>query len=288
MVRRSVPLGELLRSRRAAYDPSRLPLPSHGQRRVPGIRREELAYVAGVSTSYYTRIEQGAVSPSDVVLDAIADALELDPHDRALMHRLSRGHDGPVLGSDPRWDRVALEQLITGVAGSPAGLLAPDTTVLAWNRACHAVFAPHVPFEAPWAATGGPVWARLLFLDEACRRLFVDWEVVADDLVGRMRAAQASRPDGVALRRVVGGLRSRSAEFARLWDSYPVRVGPLGTVRLRHPVLGPLELRDTTLRPTDTDDVVLHVFQAEPGSDSAAALRGLADRWSTADVVVRA
>lgn len=230
-------LGTFLRSRRDAADPDRLGVPRYGRRRVAGIRREELAVLAGVSTSYYVRIEQGSVSASPSVLEAIASVLGLDNEERRHMHQLAQCRYAPAdagamsLSAD-------IELVLRNVSTVPIGVLAHDMTVLGWNQLCHAVFAGHRPFEAPWSEPGSVNWARMLFVDPACRRLFVDWDAVTIDLAGRMRASFARTPDDPALAAVIGELVDTSERFATLWNWHPVRQRSLGTVQLNHPTPG--------------------------------------------------
>lgn len=274
-------LGEFLRSRRAAFDPSRLQIPSSGRRRTPGIRREELALLAGVSASYYTRIEQGAVAASRGVLDAIADALSLNGEDRTQMHRLARAGDERIGCTDEVLSDAlpeGVDQVLERLHDIPAGVLANDMRVVAWNRMARAVFGCHLPPDAPSPGSGGLNWARVLFCDPASRTLFADWEAVAHDLVGRMRAARAKTHDHTRLDLIIAELERTSVDFARLWKEHPVREQPLGEVHLRHPVVGDLTLRDVVLRPTSDESQLLLLFTAAPGSDSSARLGELSRR----------
>lgn len=267
-------LGDFLRARRDAADPDALNVPRYGRRRVAGIRREELALLAGVSVSYYVRIEQGAVTASPAVLEALAIALGLDDEDRRHMFRLARTRDyGPDAVGSPRLAEP-LEQLLRTLTVTPVGILGHDTALLGWNRLAHAVFASHVDFEAPWSSPRLN-WARLLFLDDASRSLFTDWDAATIDLTGRIRASYARNPNDPALAMLVDELTRRSDRFATLWQWQPVRQRPLGTVVLNHPVVGTLELHDTVLRPADADDQLVIVFQAEPGSESERRLAQL-------------
>ncbi|GHJ53054.1 DNA-binding protein [Nonomuraea sp. TT08I-71] len=272
---RHIALGEFLRSRRSAFNPRQLPLPSYGRRRVSGIRREELALLAGVSVSYYTRIEQGVVAASPSVLDAIANALNLDQEDRAQMHRLSRAESPKPVDDGPEALAENLQHLLRAIRETPVGVLGRSMNLLGWNRLAHAVFAEHLPFEAPWAGPVALNWARQLFLDAALRRSFADWEAVAQDIVGRLRASQAHHPDDPQVHRLVKDLLGASVEFARLWNAYPVRERSLGAVQLNHPRFGTLHLRDTVLRTAEDDYQLLIVFHAEPGSETEQKLRSI-------------
>jgi transcriptional regulator with XRE-family HTH domain len=268
-------LGAFLRSRRAAVRPEDVGLVGHGRRRVAGLRREELAGLAGVSPSYYTRIEQGQVAASPAVLDALARALALDDDERAHLQRLSRRGAGPDPGGDVERLRPGLRGLVRALDPVPAGVLGRRMDLLAWNPLCHALFAPHLPFRAPERAVSRPNWARLLFGDPRCRELFVAWEENAVDLVGRLRASAGRHRGDAELAALVRELRALSPEFERYWVEHPVQERPLGTARLRHPLVGRLELRDEVLRSPEDPDQLLVTFHADPGSPSERALHRL-------------
>ena len=158
----------------------------------------------------------------------------------------------------------------------PIGVLGHDMRVLGRNRLCRAVFAAHVPFDAPWSAPDTVNWARLLFTDPARRTLFVDWDEVTVDLAGRMRNSLARTPTDAGLRALVDELRDTSDRFATPWDWHAVRERSLGVVQLSHPTVGMLELHDMVLGPADCDRQLLIVFQADPGSVSEQRLAQLA------------
>lgn len=253
-------VGDFLRARRDAATPPR----TINQRRVTGLRREEVAASAGVSVSYYTRIEQGAVSPTPDVLEAVARALRLSEEDLEYLRDLTsaaRPSRQPSSKAQYVLDD-GLNRTLATLHAVPAAVLAFDMSVLSWNRKAHRIFAPHVPFDAPTSASP-PNWAEMLFLDAYCRSLFVPWEPVALDMVGRLRASLAKHPDEPTLDEVIARLKSQSLEFAALWRRHPVRLSPLGVARLQHPILGPLVLRDTVLRANSASDQLLFVFHAE-------------------------
>ena len=268
-----VALGDFLRSRRDAFEPDRLTFPSSGRRRVPGLRREELAMLAGVSVSYYTRVEQGAVSASASVLDAIARALDLSDEDRGHLHRLARARHAASEPEGAEQLEGSLDLVLRTVDTTPVGVLGREMNLLGWNQLAHLVFADHLPLDAPWSGTVN--WAELLFLDPACRARFLDWDEVALDLVGRLRASAARRPDDHRIATLVADLTARSEDFARLWAAHPVRVRPLGGVRVAHPRFGELALRDTVLRAAENDEQLLLMFHADPGSDTDRTLRSM-------------
>lgn len=273
-------LGDFLRCRRAAFDPAHLPLPSYGRRRVPGIRREELAVLAGVSTSYYTRIEQGAVTASPAVLEAIASALDLCPEDRGYLMRLARTRDyGPPTTRGSRPPLSAGLRGFLGDATAPVGVLDRALEVVGWNRLANAVFAPHLldddSIRGPSAIEPDLNWVQAYFLEEASRSLFDPWEDLAADLVGRLRESLAAHPDDDRVRANVDTLLDHSQDFARLWQDHLVREGPLGQVRLRHPLVGTLDLYDLTMRPTDEPDLLVIIFQPVVGTGTDRRLQEL-------------
>jgi transcriptional regulator with XRE-family HTH domain len=243
---------------------------------VTGIRREELAVLAGVSTSYYVRIEQGTVTASPPVLESIAAALQLDPDDREHMFQLARTRDYGPDAAGPRQLPDQIEQLLRTVAEVPIGVLGHDMTLLGWNQLAHVVFAAHIDFDAPWSRPEGVSWARMLFCDPEVRAQRPDWDAATVDLTGRLRASFARDPNDSALQAIVEELCDTSERFATLWRWQPVRERPLGTAHLNHPVVGELELHDTVLRPADADDQLVIVFQADPGSPSEHRLHELA------------
>lgn len=268
-------VGQFLRTRRARIDPAGLPIPTHGTRRVPGIRREEVAALAGVSTSYYTRIEQGTVSASAAVLESLVGALRLDQEDRRHLFRLAGlGADGVAAGRESLVPGV--DRLLRTVTTTPVGVLGRGMQLLGWNPLCHRLFAGHLPFDLPGMPDAEANWAAILFCDPATRQLFGDWEAVARDVTGRLRHSRARHPEDRELAGVIASLVRRSTEFADLWAEYPVRELSLGDVHLRHPEVGDLWVSDTVLRPADDDDQLVIFFQAEPGSESDTKLRRLA------------
>ncbi|KHL09057.1 helix-turn-helix protein [Mumia flava] len=273
-----IELGDFLRSRRGALCPGDVNVPTYGRRRVPGLRREEVAFLAGVSTSYYTRIEQGtagAVSAS--VLSALADALQLDHDDRSHVARLTR-----VTLARPAAQGQVLLPSIAAVMNHlhddvPVAVLGRGMRVLAWNRLAHHVFAPHRGFEEPFVDRGLN-WAEVLLLDPSSRGHFADWPLVVEDIVGRLRVDAARRPGDPEVTELIERLARVSPEFRAAWDLHPAREHPLGGTVIEHPLLGHLELTDTVLRSVEDEDQSLIVFHCEPGSPTEVALRAHARR----------
>jgi transcriptional regulator with XRE-family HTH domain len=279
-------LGEFLRSRRARLRPEDVDLVDYGdRRRVPGLRREELAQVAGVSVGYYTRLEQGqSRHASEAVLDALAAALRLDDDERAHLHVLARPK--PRTRRRPRPERVhpRLTTLMRTLT-TPAVVLGRHTHVLAWNRLGHALLAGHLDVNV---RTDRPNWARLFFLDHHVRALFGDgWRQKARDTVADLRMIAAARQDDLGLAELIGELTMRSDEFATLWSAHPVRACAHHTRDYYHPLVGTLTLTDDLLVLPDDDGQRLAVFYAEPGSPSAAALE-LLDRAASSSTTATA
>lgn len=260
-------LGEFLRSRRARLSPEDAGLGHYGRRRrVPGLRREELAQLAGVSVAYYTRLEQGrSRNASNAVLDALAGALRLDDTELAHLRRLARPAASPA--GCPERLRPGLRAVLAHFHG-PALVYDSRTDVRAWNPAAHALFAPHLDFGAP--DHHRPNLARLVLLDPRLRELYVDWESKAGATVAYLRVAVARHPE---LEELVGELSARSAVFARLWADQAVTECVNAVREYRHPVVGHLVLRDETVVLPEDPGLRLALFTAEPGSPSEAALR---------------
>jgi transcriptional regulator with XRE-family HTH domain len=275
---RRAELSEFLRSRRARLKPEDVGLPYFGRhRRVPGLRREELAQLAGVSVAYYTRLEQGnGRNVSAEVLNAIARALRLTAAEHAHLTHLAKPKAHKKKPSTrPQQVRPALRQLLDALEGVPAYVAGRRAEILAWNRMAAAVFGD-------WAelAPAERNWARLVFLSPAYRELFVEWEGKAADIVSYLRMDAGCHPDDPALSALVGELSVKSAEFRRLWATHDVKDKGHGVKRLRHPLVGELTLSYETFKlPGDPDQSVI-AYHAEPGSPSAEALRLLAS-WGT-------
>jgi len=271
-------LGEFLRSRRDALTPERAGIDSYGMRRVPGLRREELAQLAGVSVAYYTRLEQGQSNrASDSIIDALARALQLRDDERAHLFELAR----PRLTRKPRAPRPerpapgALE-LMDAVSGASAVLLGRRNDVLAWNPLGHALFAGHLPFDAPQDSAARPNLTRMLFLDSHSRELYRDWSDEAALLVASLRFVAGQHPEDRALVELVGELSVKSTEFAGLWAKHTVQLCSRGTKHLHHPEIGDLDLDYQALHIPDSDGQRLVVHTAARESSSAHALGLLA------------
>ena len=257
-------LGAYLRARRAAITPERAGLPDDGRRRVPGLRREEVAAQAGLSTDYYVRLEQGrADRPSDAVLMAVARVLQLGPAERAHLFDLARATtraDPP-----PAALRPALTRVVAGITESPALIMTHATDVLAWNALAAELIAD---FDRERNM------ARLIFRDPAAREIHPDWDRAAKDTVGILRMA-AGRQGQPGLDALIEELTAASAAFAHLWNSHHVHEKAHGPKLLRHPVVGELALSYESFAVPGASGQMLVVYTAATDA-TRDALRRLA------------
>ncbi|GAA3928508.1 helix-turn-helix transcriptional regulator [Streptomyces gulbargensis] len=275
----SAELSEFLRSRRARLKPQDVGLPEFGRhRRVPGLRREELAQLAGVSVAYYTRLEQGnGRNVSMEVLDSIARALRLSDTERAHLTHLAK----PTVKkrqraaiARPQRVRPGVAHLLDAMTEVPALLLGRRLDILGWNRMARAVFGDLETWEPR-----DRNMARMVFLDPNARDLYAEWECKAVEVVSALRLYAGCYPDDPELLALVGELSVRSEEFRSLWAAHTVTDKGHGTKVLRHPLVGEMTLSYESLKVAGDDpDLMLVTYQAEPGSASADALRLLA-QW---------
>lgn len=276
-------LGQFLRARRAALKPDDLGLPEFGRRRVPGLRREEVAQMAGMSVAYYTRLEQGnSENVSAEVLDAVARALRLSEAEHTYLTQLARPKLHKKKNACPRQRqlRPALQQLLDAFEGVPAYVIGQRSDILGWNRLAAALFGNWA--ELPPQERN---WTRLIFLSPVTRELFLDWDTKAISVVGFLRMEAGRCPDDPQLAALVGELSVKSEEFRRLWAAYEVRAKDHGTLRFQHPLVGELALAYETFPVAGDPYLTLITYHAEPGSSSADALRLLAN-WGT-DAITR-
>jgi transcriptional regulator with XRE-family HTH domain len=276
---RNEELGDFLRARRAALDPVALGIMDEQKRRVPGLRREELARLAGVSVDYYTRLEQGRpIEPSDAVLDAIAGALQLDRAERNYLQTVAvRPRPARTRGSrSAQVLRPGIFALIEQLGDVPAYVLGRRTDVLAANRAARALLAdfPAMPAKHRNAA-------RWVVLDEAARSLWADdWERIVAELVGALRMDAARYPDDPKTTELVGELSIKSEHFRKWWAEQKVVEFAHGPKRLHHPIVGDLTLESEVVTFPGEPDQALFVYLAKPGTSSEHALRMLTS-WSS-------
>ncbi|MCK7625675.1 helix-turn-helix transcriptional regulator [Streptomyces sp. RS10V-4] len=272
-------LGDFLRTRRARLQPEDAGLVSYGaRRRVPGLRREELAQLAGVSVAYYTRLEQGqSHNASEGVLDALARALRLTPDEQTHLRELARparAKRRPAVR--PEKARPGMRQLLTAIGGVPAVALGPRFEILAWNGLGHALIAGHLDPGSPYRPLDRPNAQRLLFLDPHTRELYPDREEETRRAVAALRVTAGQRPDDQQLAELIGELSMKSTEFSALWSRHAVSNCTFGTKRFHHPLVGELTLDFEMLQTPDGSGQGVLVYTAPEGSPSAAALRLLA------------
>ncbi|WP_329104990.1 helix-turn-helix domain-containing protein [Streptomyces sp. NBC_01439] len=274
-------LGDFLRTRRSQLRPEEAGVPTYGERRrVPGLRREELALLAGVSASYYARLEQGhSLNASPEVLDAIARALRLDGSERGHLHDLARSAR-PRSRRRPAPERVteATAQLLDALGDVPAVVLGRCSDVLGWNRLGHALFAGHLDPGAPDVAAQRPNMARLVFLDAHTRDLYADWPGKARAVVGNLRLVAGQYPLDAALHTLLGELSARSEDFASMWADHRVKACTVADHEMRHPLVGSLTVMQQTLSRGPGPSIVVATTAA--GSSSRAALDLLAQAIS--------
>ena len=277
-------LSEFLTGRRARVTPEQVGLRSYGRRQVPGLRREEVASLAGVSVEYYKRLERGnAASASDSVLSALADALQLDDAERAHLFDLARAASSVpsrrARRASPQQVRPVVQRIVDSI-GAPATLSNMRADYLTANALGRALYAPL--FESPEQP---PNSARFTFLDPAAQQFFTDWEKAAKDLVATLRSAAGRNPHDRALTDLVGELSMRSEPFRKWWAAHDVRYHQTGRKRLHHPTVGDLELEYEVMEISADSGLRLAVFSAEPGTRSAEALDLLASWIATPDSV---
>ena len=246
---------------------------------MPGLRREELAQLAGVSAGYYTRLEQG-LSPnaSDAVLDAVARVLRLDQDERAHLYTLARPKPKtrrrPV---KPERVRPGVRLMIESMGGVPALVMGRFLDVLGWNPTAHALLAGHLDLDAPDRPDDRPNIARMLFLDAHVRALYFDWTQKARATVADLRLIGGRYAGDPGLNGLIGELTLGSPEFAKLWAAHAVGDCGGATRTYQHPLVGRMELMTELMVLPDDDGQRVAVFNAEPGSPSEEALRLLAD-----------
>ncbi|HET8976646.1 MAG TPA: helix-turn-helix transcriptional regulator [Solirubrobacteraceae bacterium] len=271
-------LRAFLRSRRARLSPADVGLPDDGaRRRTPGLRREELAALAGVGVSWYTWLEQGRdIHPSPEVLDALARALRLDAAERATLFALARTElplpDGSGISPAQTGDEdlALLRALVEGLHPTPAYLLGPMTQILAWNEAASALFGSpyHLPRERR-----SLLW--MLLVDPGQAASNPGREGTARNMVARFRSEYARHAGDPAYEQFVAELAERSAWFARWWDEHEVNDTQRGTKTIEHPSLGTLRLHHAQTVPTGAPDLRLTVY-APADAATRAALATLA------------
>jgi transcriptional regulator with XRE-family HTH domain len=273
---------EFLTSRRAKLTPDQVGLTSYGPRRVPGLRREEVAVLAGVSVPYYTRLERGNLSGvSESVLEALSRALQLDDAERAHLFDLARAaHTATPKRRRRTQQRVrpSVQRMIDAMTGAPAFVQNGRLDILAANALGRALFSElYVDPVRPVNP------ARFVFLSPRARDFYGDWERAASDTVAILRTEAGRDPYDGALSDLVGELSTRSDEFRTRWAAHNVRIHRTGEKDLHHPVVGDLSLTYEMLDLSADSGLVIVAYTAEPGSKSAEALDLLASWTATID-----
>ncbi|MGI5429623.1 helix-turn-helix transcriptional regulator [Streptomyces sp. CA-179760] len=266
-----------LKSRRDKVTPEQAGLPVYGQRRVPGLRRGEVAMLAGMSVEYYTRLERGNIGGvSDSILDALAQALRLDDTERDHLYALARaaGTRPARARRHPKKTTVrpSVLRIIEGLHDQPAYVRNNRMDILAANPLARALH--HEVFELEPVNT-----CRFVFLDPRATRLYPAWERVAREGVGVLRVEVAKNPYDRELSNLIGELSTRSDAFRRMWGAHDVHVFTKGTKRFHHSAVGELELVHETLDLPNTDGLSITVYSADPGTPAADALQLLAS-WA--------
>jgi transcriptional regulator with XRE-family HTH domain len=275
---------EFLTSRRGRITPERAGLRTfgHSSRRVPGLRREEVALLAGVSVDYYTRLERGnAAGVSDTVLEALARALRLDDTERAHLFDLARAAHTSTTRRHRRPQqqlRPAVQHMLDAMSGVPAFVRNGRLDIVGANLLFRALYSQHFDDETQPQNT-----ARFIFLDPRATNFYVDWDRVAHDVVAVLRAEAGRDPYDRGLSDLVGELSTRSEQFRKLWAAHNVRSHDTGLKRFHHPLVGELNLTFESMELVADPGLTMTVYTAEPGSKSEEALNLLASWTATPD-----
>ncbi|GIF74640.1 helix-turn-helix transcriptional regulator [Asanoa siamensis] len=280
-----VEVREFLTSRRAKVSPAQAGLPVSGHRRVPGLRRSEVAALAGMSVEYYAKLERGSLAGvSAGVLEAIAGALRLDDAERAHLLRLAQAADGSLRSPRRRSRqtvRPSLQWSLDAIT-TPAGVGNDRLDLLATNHLGRAMFS-----DLYAGASTTPNFARYIFLDSAARRFYPDWDLAAETAVANLRTAAGKNPHDKGLQDLVGELSTRGDEFRRLWGAHNVRTHGAGVKHFHHHVVGDLTLAYESLDLRAEPGLAMTIYAAEPGSPTAHALTLLASWAATTGLEVR-
>ena len=277
---------EFLTTRRAKIAPEQAGLPVFGStRRVPGLRREEVALLAGVSVDYYTRLERGnAGGVSDTVLEALSRALQLDDAERAHLFDLARAVQ-PTTSSRrraaPQQVRPGVQRMLDAMTGLPAFVRNGRLDILAANSLGYALYS-----EMYDGARRPVNTSRFVFLDPRAPAFYLDWEQVAKDSVAILRSEAGRDPHDRGLSDLVGELSTQSDLFRTLWAAHNVRYHDTGVKRIHHPVVGDLTLTFETMSLTADPSLTMFAYSAEPGSKSEEALSLLGSWTATLDPTV--
>ncbi|MCX5449808.1 helix-turn-helix transcriptional regulator [Streptomyces nigrescens] len=277
MLYAEIEISSFLKARRAALDPADLGLPGGGnRRRVRGLRREEVAQLAGISVDYYTRIEQGrAPAISDSVLDAIARALRLSGGEVTYLRNIAvprrPGADCAAGAAPGRTVRPEIRQVLDAMGATvPAMVVGRGLDILAWNT-----LGARIAFDLEALAPDRRNTALLVFLDPAARALHPDWEAKAEEVVGNLRADSGRHPDDPRICEVVNELLAHSPDFRRIWETQSVHECLRGTKRILHPRVGELDVTFESFRLSTDPDQALVTYTAPRGSETERRIREL-------------
>jgi transcriptional regulator with XRE-family HTH domain len=273
---------EFLATRRAKITPHQAGLPVFGgRRRVPGLRREEVAMLAGVSVDYYTRLERGNLGGvSEAVLDALVRALQLDEAERAYLFDLARAANASYRSRRQRPQprvRPVVQRILDAMTGAPAFVRNARLDIVAANRLGRALYSP--VFDSPSNVQGSVNLARFCFFDRAALEFYPEWDEAADATVALLRTEAGRDPYDRSLSDLVGELSTRSDEFRVRWAAHDVRLHLTGTKQLRHPIVGDLTVDFEALDLPAEPGLTLTAYSAEPASLTHDALNLLAS-WA--------
>lgn len=276
----SAEIRDFLSTRRARITPEQAGLPAYGgNRRVKGLRREEVAMLAGVSVDYYVRMERGSLAgASESVLDALAAALRLDEAERTHLFALAKesgAHGKPKRRTAPTTVRPVVQQVLDAMTDAPAWVRNGRHDIVAMNQLARALYSPVLAAPRRPANT-----TRFVYLyPEEAREFFVDYDRIASDAAAMLRLEAGRNPHDKALIELVGELSTRSETFRQRWASHDVKFHRSGQKRLRHPVVGQLDLDFESMELSSAPGLQLNVYTAATGTPTADALKLLAS-WA--------
>lgn len=265
-------LGAFLKARRSELEPGDVGLPEGGQRRVAGLRREEVALLAAISTDYYSRLEQGRIHASPSVLASLAQVLRLDDDQRTYMYELAAKDDYRPPRRAPRPKvQPQLQRMLDDMAHTPAFVIGPRTEIVAWNAMGAALITDFgkIPEKQRY-------FIRLLITDPAMRELYADWEGVTRLAIAQLRMHNADNPGDTNLANLVGELSIQDTQFRQWWAAHNVAIRDTGTKHLHHPVVGDLHLDWNAVTWAADPDLQIIVWTAEAGTATHDNLRLLA------------
>jgi transcriptional regulator with XRE-family HTH domain len=271
--RRRAELADFLRKRRASIQPDEVGLPSGGRRRTPGLRREEVAHLAGVGTTWYTWLEQGRdVRASLDVLEALARALRLTPAERTHLVLLGRGEEPPPCKSEERVSPT-VRRTIEGLGHNPAYVMGRRWDYLAWNDATVALFGDLGAVPRP---SRNHVWMH--FMDPARREMFPDWIRSTRVMAAKFRADSARHIGDPEFEQLITTLRKSSPEFCKAWKKHEVATSGPGRKEIRHPSVGTMWFEHAVFNPQETPEQRMILYTPLPDEDTPAKLAQLLGR----------